>query len=396
MGTSIQWLSSLLKMKLAFALFTYFPYGGLTRDLIDIARMCRERGHEVRVYAADYRSNTMQDDLELRLLPPGKAWTNHTKNRVFAKQLKNAVADFSPNLLVGFNKMPGLDVYYAADPCFAEKIASRSCWYRMTPRCRHFLAFEQAVFSPTSSTETLLLAPRTLRIYREFYELPETRMTLLPPGISRDRIATQDAPMRRKHFRAQWGLADSERLLLAVGSGFRTKGLDRTLKAVASLPLALRNRTHLFVIGDDKAAPFEKIARHLGIRSRVQFLHGRDDVPEFLFGADLLMHPAYHENTGTVLLEAMVAGLPVLSTDVCGYADYINNAKMGEVLASPFAQTAFNNALARLIEAERNSWCTRGHDFAQNADIYDMPLHACKRLETIWQQRQSNTATTTP
>ena len=33
-------------------------------------------------------------------------------------------------------------------------------------------------------------------------------------------------------------------------------------------------------------------------------LKGRDDIPRFLLGADLLIHPAYNENTGTVLLEA--------------------------------------------------------------------------------------------
>ena len=66
----------------------------------------------------------------------------------------------------------------------------------------------------------------------------------------------------------------------------------------------------------------------------MQFLGGRSDVPRFLLGADLLIHPAYHENTGTALLEALVAGLPVLVTDVCGYAHYIAEADAGRVLPS--------------------------------------------------------------
>ena len=45
--------------------------------------------------------------------------------------------------------------------------------------------------------------------------------------------------------------------------------------------------------------------------------------------ADLLIHPAYNENTGTVLLEALVAGLPVLVSAVCGYAHYIAEADAG-------------------------------------------------------------------
>ena len=38
-------------MKLAFALFKYFPYGGLERDFLRIAKECQSRGHEIFVYS---------------------------------------------------------------------------------------------------------------------------------------------------------------------------------------------------------------------------------------------------------------------------------------------------------------------------------------------------------
>lgn len=381
-------------MKLALALFTYFPYGGLTRDLIAIARVCRQRGHQVRVYAAECRGgdgaepsavDSTDKSLELQILPI-KARTNHGKNRKFAMQLKHAVAQFSPDLLVGFNKMPGLDVYYAADGCFAEKIYQRGwlrCGYQLVPRYRHHLAFEHAVFSSQSPTKTLLLASRQLDSYRNFYGISKQRVTLLPPGIARDRIAGDDVSMRRKCFREQWQLDDHDIVLLAVGSGFRTKGLKRTLKSLASLPAQLLAQTTLFVVGDDKVAPFEKIARRLGVDSKVRFVGGRDDVPQFLVGADLLIHPAYRENTGTVLLEAMVSGLPVIATEVCGYAHYLRDENMGEVLPTPFTLSALTHGIQRLLKVERNVWRARGYHFAQKADIYDLPLHACRHIESI-------------
>ena len=63
---------------------------------------------------------------------------------------------------------------------------------------------------------------------------------------------------------------------------------------------------------------FKRLAKKLDLTHQVQFLGGRDDIPRFLFAADLLVHPAYNENTGTVLLEALVAGLPVVTTPTCG------------------------------------------------------------------------------
>ncbi|MDD9884514.1 MAG: glycosyltransferase, partial [Gammaproteobacteria bacterium] len=103
-------------MKLAFVLFTFFPFGGLTRDMLAIARECRARGHRVRVYAGECRGDAPAD-IDLRIIPASTKTplTNPGKNRRFAAQLSRVVAEFAPHLVVGFNKMPGLDLYYAAD-----------------------------------------------------------------------------------------------------------------------------------------------------------------------------------------------------------------------------------------------------------------------------------------
>lgn len=111
-------------------------------------------------------------------------------------------------------------------------------------------------------------------------------------------------------------------------------------------------------------------------------MNGRDDIPRFLLAADLLVHPAYIENTGTVLLEAMVAGLPVLATDICGYAHYIEDACAGELVRSPYRQTNFDQLLlAMLLSDEREKWQLNGIKFGRNADIYSMPDRAVDVIE---------------
>ena len=114
------------------------------------------------------------------------------------------------------------------------------------------------------------------------------------------------------------------------------------------------------------------------ILDRVSFLAGRDDIPRFLLGADLLIHPAYAENTGTVLLEAVVAGLPVLTTAVCGYAQYVAGAGAGRVLSEPFEQQALDAALADLLtdNALRAAMARSGLAWAETADIYSLPERA--------------------
>ena len=222
------------------------------------------------------------------------------RTATFAARLPGAAAEFSPDLIVGFNKMPGLDVYYAADAAFAVKRSARGFLYRMTPRCRQHFAFEKAVFGRESETEILMISRAQIAVHQHFYDTPDARMTLLPPGISREHIigAGEDAAARRAAFRAELGIADTDKALLALGSGFRIKGLERTLRGLAALPPALAARTHLWVVGEDNAAPFERLARKLGVGARVRFFGGRDDAPEFLLGADVLAHPAHLETAG--------------------------------------------------------------------------------------------------
>lgn len=367
-------------MKIAFALFTFFPFGGLTKDLVAMAREAMQRGHQVRVFAADRRGDC-PSDIALTIVDV-RGFANHTRNRRFAEKLPQAVADFAPDLIVGFNKMPELDVYYAADSCFAEKARQGSWLQRWSPRYRHHLKYEAAVFAAGLRTHALMISAAEMDLYRHHYATETQRLHLLPPGIRRDRVRGADAEQRRVALREQFLVSGDEALVLMVGSGFRTKGLDRALLAFAAL-LATGKKAWFFVVGHDDAGDYERQAQSLGIAQRVRFLGGRDDVAEFLLAADVLIHPAYRENTGTVLLEAMVAGLPVLTTDVCGYASYVQQAQMGIVMASPFSQAALNDALRELLSCDSRQWHQRGAMFARHADIYDMPKHAVSILESV-------------
>lgn len=376
-------------MNLAFCLFHYFPYGGLQRDFLRIARACKSRGHEVHVYTMSWEGN-LEADLHVHIIPV-QGHQNHVRNYLFAENVKTELAKHKYDLVVGFNKMPYLDVYYAADVCFQSRARQRhGLLYRLLPRYKQLVALEQAIFAPGQTTEIMLIAERQQKEFIQHYQTEEHRFHLLPPGIDRDRIAPSNAHQIRDAVRSQHHVKHDDILLLLVGSGFKTKGLDRAIRGLAALPASIREITHLFVIGDDKSQPFKRLAEKLKVSEQVQFLGGRSDVPHFLLAADLLVHPAYHENTGTVLLEAVVSGLPVLTVDICGYAHYIQEAHAGVVLPSPFKQAAFNSMLQKmLLSPEVHEWKQNGLAFAKHADIYGLPDKTADLIEKVGRQRVS-------
>ena len=367
---------------IAFCLFKYFPFGGLQRDFLRIAEETQLRGYQIRVYTLLWEGDVPPGFEVIRV--PVNALTNHSRYRKFADWVQDHIEHWPVEKVVGFNKMPGLDVYYAADSCYEDKAQmQRSRIYRTLPRYHLFSGFETAVFGADSKTKILMISAVQIPLFEQYYGTAEERVHLLSPGIARDRVAPANRDEIRAEFRLEFGLADDEVLLLMIGSGFITKGLDRALIALSALPESMFRKTQLIVIGQDTPGRFLRMAQRLGVDENVTILRGRDDIPRFLLGADLLIHPAYVENTGTVLLEAIVAGLPVIATDVCGYAPYIEEANAGKLIPSPFQQETFNSLLQSMITSpERSDWSANGIQFAKAADIYDMPVKAAIHICT--------------
>lgn len=364
-------------MIVAFCLYKYFPFGGLQRDFMRIASTVAARGHHVRVYTQSWEGECPKT-FEL-IHVPVKSHTNHGRNAEYYAWVQNHLKAHPADRVVGFNKMPGLDVYFAADVCYAEKVAQEKGFlYRLTSRYRHYAAFERATFEHGKSTKLMMLTDKQITDFQKHYQTEPERFKILAPGIYPDRKYSEQIPNSREIYRQKNGIKEQQNLLLQVGSDFVRKGVDRSIEALAALPESLRHNTLLFVVGQDKPRKFEVLAEKLGVRSNVHFFSGRNDVSELMAAADLLLHPAYQEAAGIVLLEAITAGLPVLTTAVCGYAHYIADANCGTVIAEPFSQEQLNEVLRKALTQSslRMAWAENARHYADTQDLYSLPEKA--------------------
>lgn len=358
--------------KLAFVVSLFFEYGGMQRTLLRIALECVSRGHEVHVFTGGWQGER----------PPGiqvheldtRALTNTASNDKLASLARQQVAAGGYDCLVGFTKIPGLDIYYAGDPCYAARVdATKSPLYKLLPRYRHLRRQEAAVFARGLGTGILLIAHGEREKFQRYYRTETARFHLLPAGINRARLAAGTTDTAPDQLRAELGISADAPVILLVGSRFKTKGLDRALRATAALPEALRSKARLVVVGDDRRQPYQRLARRLGIADNVIFAGARDDIAACYRMADLLLHPPYSENTGTVLIEAMFCGLPVLTTDNCGFAFHVRAAEAGLVCPMPFRQTDLNANLAAMLASEqRSSWSRNAMDYCQRTDFYSL------------------------
>jgi UDP-glucose:(heptosyl)LPS alpha-1,3-glucosyltransferase len=271
--------------------------------------------------------------------------------------------------LVGFGKLIGLDIIYCADPCIASRPAGwLSNWF---PRRRTQLRLEAASFEKGRATICLMLNEHQARDFQSAWSTELERMQILPPTINRGRRHPEfRSDGTRERIRDTLHFTPSERVWLAIASQPLVKGLDRAVAALTEFKQAL-----LVVAGISETSKQGKLVRGWaqshGVADRVRLLGIRSDVPELLAAADILIHPARYDTTGTVILESLINGLPVVTTADCGYAVHVSAADAGLVVPSPFSRPALISALSAMGSAQaRARWSENGIAYGVVQDLY--------------------------
>lgn len=87
---------------------------------------------------------------------------------------------------------------------------------------------------------------------------------------------------------------------------------------------------HLVVVGDGEERPrLDALAGRLGLGQRIHFLGWRSDLETILPELDMVICASKNEGTPVAIIEAMAAGVPVVSTDVGGVADLVTHGETG-------------------------------------------------------------------
>lgn len=172
----------------------------------------------------------------------------------------------------------------------------------------------------------------------------------IPMGVDMD----QFAGLRLRASKSQDTLEKGP-CLLYVGRLIRWKGVDYLLRAFARFALRHPN-AHLIIVGmGEEAANLKALATSLKISAMVDFkgFVAHTELPSLYRQADIFILPSIIDQTGeteglgTVLLEAMAAGVPVIGSRVGGIPDIITDNVSG-LLFTPKNDLELADCILRL------------------------------------------------
>jgi len=220
----------------------------------------------------------------------------------------------------------------------------------------------------------------------DHFSIPADKIDIVPNGIEPDRLlcATDIEVLRQKHNMPQ------RNVILFVGRLVYEKGAQVLLQAV---PAVLREHPDtLFVIaGDGPYKPFlEQLVREQNVAGNVRFFGKANDrdLSELLTLASVQVVPSLYEPFGIVALEAMAAGVPVVTSDRGGLVDIIKHldnglttfAEEGNSVAWALLQLLNNAGLACKVKAAARADVLENYTWAaiakQTAETFERVIAA--------------------
>ncbi len=363
--------------------------GGMARTVAQIARALVRRGHEVTVYTSNLWDATrrLSDRTLVRHWEGIRVIYFHTVVRYrwdgiqpgiirYLSALERfdlihvyGVRDFLSTVVCWWARQRGIP--YVVEPMGMLLPVGRSLWKKRA----YDRLFGRALLSG---------AARVIATSEQEAEegvgwgVPREKIVVRRNGLD---LSEFDPLPPRGAFRARLGIGDDRRVVLYLGRLARKKNVPLLIEAFAEVrhPKAL-----LLIIGPDdgdgaRAAIERAIARaRLGDSVRVLDPLYQCERVSALVDADVLVLPSIHENFGNVVAEAIACGTPVIVTNRCGVAPWVDG-RAGLVIEP--GKEALVRALRLLLEDEtQRRWFSENALRLREELSWEEPIRQLERL----------------
>jgi UDP-glucose:(heptosyl)LPS alpha-1,3-glucosyltransferase len=348
-------------MKIGFVRRGHSRTGGAEAYMLRLARSLHELGHQATLITSEEWPADRWPFGKILRLP---ATSPDSFARAFRSNATGCDIHFS------LERVPGCEVFRAGDGVHAAWLDRRKAfeplWKRLARALNRkharIVALERQVFNPANTQVVIANSHMVRDEILSRYSYPADRIAVVyngitpaPPGI--DRTAA----------RQRFGIDTTAFCPLFLGTGWDRKGLSTALRAVEMM-----DGTQLLVAGRGPADIYR--ARNAVFAGPVL------EVSDLFAAADLLVLPTWYDPFSNACLEALAAGLPVITTTANGFSEIIQPGIHGEVVAPGDAL-----ACAEAMEAWRvETRCANAREACQAlASEYSMRRNASETLAVL-------------
>ncbi|MEY2558061.1 MAG: UDP-glucose:(heptosyl)LPS alpha,3-glucosyltransferase [Verrucomicrobiota bacterium] len=348
-------------LTIGFVRRRFSPGGGAEGYLKRLAAGVVAKGHRVRLYASEDW--------------PPEEWTFGAITRAasesatsFADEMKKLAPRTECDVLMSLERIWRCDVYRAGDGVHRAWLERRAQvagrWQKLSRLLNRkhaaTLALEKSLFEGGAGrviANSRMVRDEIMRLYG----FPGEKIEVVYNGVPVD--AFRPGEESRGKMREALGLKSGDIAVLFAGSGWERKGLRFAIDAVEKSAKEMR----LVVAGRGDRRKFKS--------ARAQFLGVVRDMPALYGAADIFLLPTIYDPFSNACLEALAAGLPVITTGANGFSEIIESGVHGSVVDDPCGVPALREALLFWSDQARRQQAhagilevARGFDISANVE----------------------------
>lgn len=346
----------------------YSSSGGAESYLQRLAAGVVEQGHQVRLYtSAEW---------------PADAWSFGSLTRVEGKSataFADAIEKLAPrsecDVLMSLERIRHCDVYRAGDGVHRAWLERRAAMGGRFQRLslalnrKHSatLALEKTLFGEGGAGRVIANSKMVQDEIVRVYGFPADKIDVVHNGVPVNDFRRSEES--RTQMRQALGLKNEETAVLFAGSGWERKGLRFAIDAIEKSGKEMR----LLVAGRGDKRKFKS--------PRVQFLDVVQDMPALYGAADIFVLPTIYDPFSNACLEALAAGLPVITTRANGFSEVIQTGVHGTVLDDPRDIGAICEALRFWSDHTRREQARVG--IVERAEQFDISANVDRTLQIL-------------
>ena len=262
------------------------------------------KGHPITLYCEDWspRENPFQAVCKINSADPVS----------FARKIAGQPLRDRHDIVFSLERVPGCDLYRAGDGVHADWLAHR---HRFSPvlgrirtalrsKNRQLCRLEAEVFQPDGVRRVICNSQFVAEQVIRRFDFPEDRIDVIYNGVPYQQFSLGDRALGRRALK----LAEDDYVVLLVGAGRERKGHDIARRAVRRVQ---DKRVRLVIVDTPPSVA----------------------MPHVYAAADVFLLPTLYDPFANVTLEALAAGLPVITSAQNGASEIIRHEENGFILA---------------------------------------------------------------
>ena len=291
------------KWRIAFLRRRFSPTGGAERYLLRLASGLLSQGHQITLYCEEW-SPSENPFQSVRKIESGDPVS-------FARLVAAQPMHDRHDLVFSLERVPNCDIYRAGDGVHADWLAYRQAFHPLMGRVRTWMRsknremcrLEAQVFAPGSLKRLICNSKFVAQQVVKRFDFPEDRIDVIYNGVPYQQFSMGDRTLGRRALQ----LNPDDYVVLLVGAGAERKG-----HAIARAAMRRIKAKHAKLVIVDTPPPVA--------------------MPHVYAAADVFILPTLYDPFANVTLEALAAGLPVITSAQNGASEIIEDDKSGYIL----------------------------------------------------------------